>query len=68
LIPGESAIIIANHQSYTDSLVIAGIALRYGMLPYLKFFAKESLKWVPILGTLIRFQFLFCSLNDSSNK
>jgi hypothetical protein len=42
--------VIANHQSYTDSLVISGIALRYGMLAHIKYFAKESLKWIPILG------------------
>lgn len=50
LVRNQSALVIANHQSYTDSLIISGIALRYGMLSHIKFFAKDSLKWIPILG------------------
>jgi 1-acyl-sn-glycerol-3-phosphate acyltransferase len=53
LVRNQSALVIANHQSYTDSLIISGIALRYGMLSHIKFFAKDSLKWIPILENLL---------------
>ncbi|KAG0151902.1 hypothetical protein CROQUDRAFT_667606 [Cronartium quercuum f. sp. fusiforme G11] len=49
--PGENAIIIANHVSYSDFYLINGLALRKGMLPYCRWFAKSSLKWqLPIFG------------------
>lgn len=47
----ENAIIIANHISYSDFYLINGLALRKGMLPYCRWFAKASLKYqLPIFG------------------
>ncbi|RYY75009.1 MAG: acyltransferase [Gammaproteobacteria bacterium] len=39
---------IANHQSWVDILVLLRIFNR--RIPYLKFFLKQSLIWVPLLG------------------
>jgi 1-acyl-sn-glycerol-3-phosphate acyltransferase len=46
----ESAIVIANHVSWTDFYMIQELALRAGMLPYCRWFAKQQLKWMPFLG------------------
>lgn len=39
---------IANHQSWVDILVI--LRIFNGRIPYVKFFLKKSLIWVPLLG------------------
>ena len=39
---------IANHQSWVDILVLLRVFNR--RIPYLKFFLKQSLIWVPLLG------------------
>lgn len=39
---------IANHQSWVDVLVLLRVFNR--RIPYLKFFLKQSLIWVPLLG------------------
>ncbi|MGB4267729.1 MAG: acyltransferase [Spirochaetota bacterium] len=41
-------IVIANHQSWTDIVVLQKILT--GKIPFLKFFLKKELIWVPILG------------------
>ncbi len=41
-------IVIANHQSWVDIVVLQKIFL--GKIPFLKFFLKQELIWVPILG------------------
>ena len=46
----ESALVIANHASWTDFYLIQELALRAHMLPYCRWFAKQQLKWVPFLG------------------
>lgn len=47
---GESAIVIANHVSWTDFYMIQALALRAGMLGRCRWFAKIELRWVPLLG------------------
>jgi len=44
----EWYMVISNHQSWTDILVLQKIFL--GKIPFLKFFLKQELIWVPILG------------------
>lgn len=48
--PGESAIVVANHVSWTDFYMIQEMALHAGMLGRCRWFAKQQLKWVPFLG------------------
>ena len=45
---GEWYMMIANHQSWVDILVLLRVFNR--RIPYLKFFLKQSLIWVPLLG------------------
>lgn len=40
-------LLIANHQSWLDIMVLSGL----GKLPAPKFFLKDELKWVPFVGT-----------------
>jgi 1-acyl-sn-glycerol-3-phosphate acyltransferase len=47
---GESAIVIANHVSWTDFYMIQALAVRAGMLGRCRWFAKIELRWVPLLG------------------
>ena len=44
----EWYMMIANHQSWVDVLVLLRVFNR--RIPYLKFFLKQSLIWVPLLG------------------
>lgn len=46
--PKEWCLILSNHQSWVDILVIQTILLR--KVPYLKFFLKKELIWVPLMG------------------
>jgi 1-acyl-sn-glycerol-3-phosphate acyltransferase len=48
LTPNDWYMMIANHQSWVDILVLLRIFNR--RIPYLKFFLKQSLIWVPLLG------------------
>ena len=41
-------LVIANHRSWVDILVLQTVFSR--RIPFLKFFIKDSLKWVPVLG------------------
>ncbi len=41
-------LVIANHQSWTDIVVLQKIF--HGKIPFLKFFLKKELIWVPVLG------------------
>jgi len=47
---GESAIVVANHVSWTDFYMIQALARRAGMLSRCRWFAKVELRWVPFLG------------------
>ncbi|RKP14646.1 hypothetical protein BJ684DRAFT_18954 [Piptocephalis cylindrospora] len=42
----ESAMVIANHQSFVDFYLIHSLALRRRILSYCKYFAKDSLKYL----------------------
>jgi 1-acyl-sn-glycerol-3-phosphate acyltransferase len=44
----EWYLVIANHQSWVDILVLQKIF--YRKIPFLKFFLKKELIWVPVLG------------------
>ena len=46
----ESAIVISNHVSWTDFYLIQDLAMKAGMLPHCRWFAKQQLRWVPFLG------------------
>ncbi|KAI9229479.1 MAG: acyltransferase-domain-containing protein, partial [Piptocephalis tieghemiana] len=46
----ESAMVIANHQSFVDFYLIHSLALRRRILSYCKYFAKDSLKYIPFFG------------------
>jgi 1-acyl-sn-glycerol-3-phosphate acyltransferase len=48
LSPGSWYLVISNHQSWVDIFVIQTILL--GRVPYIKFFLKKELIWVPMLG------------------
>ena len=41
-------LIISNHQSWVDIIILQKVL--YGRIPYIKFFLKKELIWVPILG------------------
>lgn len=41
-------LVVANHQSWTDILVLQTVF--YKKIPFLKFFLKKELIWVPLLG------------------
>ncbi|UCG14611.1 MAG: acyltransferase [Deltaproteobacteria bacterium] len=48
LVPNEWYLVVANHQSWVDILVLQKIFSR--KIPFLKFFLKKELVWVPFLG------------------
>ncbi|KAH0291394.1 hypothetical protein M436DRAFT_39877 [Aureobasidium namibiae CBS 147.97] len=47
---GESAILVANHVEWSDFYLIQALAIRTAMLGRCRWFAKNTLKWVPVLG------------------
>ncbi len=48
LTPNDWSMVIANHQTYVDIPVLQ--AVFQNKLPFLKFFLKQELIWVPLLG------------------
>jgi len=46
--PKEWCLVVSNHQSWVDIFVLQTIFL--GRIPFLKFFLKKELIWVPFLG------------------
>ncbi len=48
--PNESAIVVSNHVEWTDFYLIQELAIKAGMLGRCRYFAKQQLKWVPLLG------------------
>lgn len=48
LVPDDWYLIISNHQSWVDILVLQRIFNK--KIPFLKFFLKQQLIWVPLLG------------------
>ena len=47
---GENAIVLCNHQSMSDIVVLFELAYRKGRLGDLKWYVKDVLKWVPGIG------------------
>jgi 1-acyl-sn-glycerol-3-phosphate acyltransferase len=52
----ENAFILCNHQSYTDFWAIHTVAQRKSMLSRCRYFAKNSLRYVPLFGYTIPFR------------
>lgn len=48
LTPKDWYLVMANHQSWVDILVLQNVLNR--KVPFLKFFLKQQLIWVPVLG------------------
>lgn len=48
LSPKEWYLVVANHQSWLDIVLLQRLFHRH--IPILKFFIKDQLKWVPLLG------------------
>lgn len=48
--PNDWYLIVANHQSWLDIVVLQYVFNRTIRLPVLIFFIKDQLKWVPVLG------------------
>ncbi len=48
LLPGRSYLLISNHQSWADILILFGSF--QGRVPFLRFFLKRDLMYVPIIG------------------
>ncbi|KAF9437910.1 hypothetical protein BGZ76_010621 [Entomortierella beljakovae] len=46
----ESAIVFGNHRSFVDFYMFHSVAKRRGMVDYMKYFAKDSLKYIPFYG------------------
>ncbi|KAJ3389507.1 hypothetical protein HDU92_001004 [Lobulomyces angularis] len=46
----ENAIVISNHLGFTDIYLLHGFAQLKKMLSAQRYFAKDSLKWMPIFG------------------
>ncbi len=44
----NSYLVISNHQTWVDILVLENVFL--GKIPFLKFFIKKELMWIPVLG------------------
>ena len=44
----DSYLILSNHQTWTDILVLEKIFIN--KIPFLKFFIKQELIWIPVLG------------------
>jgi 1-acyl-sn-glycerol-3-phosphate acyltransferase len=43
----ENALVLANHQSATDTVIQLMVGHRFGRVGDMKFFVKDALKWVP---------------------
>ncbi len=53
--PNENALVIANHQSMTDIVILFFLAHKYGRLDDLKWFVKHEFKYVPGPGWGLQF-------------
>jgi lysocardiolipin and lysophospholipid acyltransferase len=66
---GESAIVLSNHASYTDYVVIFALAQREGALPHCRFFAKALIAFWPLIGwALYFFDFIFVSRSWDADR
>lgn len=48
--PGKSYLLVCNHQSWADILIL--FDLFHGRTPFLRFFLKRELIWVPLIGVI----------------
>ncbi|KAI0221608.1 hypothetical protein L0F63_000845 [Massospora cicadina] len=48
--PGKSALVISNHRSYSDFYMLNAVSSRMGMMPYSRYFVKDSIKYIPFFG------------------
>lgn len=65
----ERLVLIANHQIYTDWMYLWWIAYANRMHGHIYIILKESLKWIPILGTgMMFFSFIFLSRKWETDK
>jgi len=48
--PKENAVVIANHESMPDVVVVLSVSREAGCLSRMKWFAKNALRYVPALG------------------
>ncbi|MGQ0701376.1 MAG: acyltransferase [Panacagrimonas sp.] len=48
--PRKSYLLVANHQSWADILIL--FDLFFGRTPFLRFFLKQELIWVPLIGII----------------
>ena len=46
--PQQSYLLVANHQSWTDIMVLQKVLNR--QIPFFRFFLKQELIWVPVMG------------------
>ncbi len=53
--PRENALLIPNHQTMTDVMVLLCFAWRCGRLGDMKYFVKDVVKWVPGVGWGMKF-------------
>eukprot|EP00286_Rhodomonas_abbreviata_P028407 CAMPEP_0181297508 /NCGR_PEP_ID=MMETSP1101-20121128/5277_1 /TAXON_ID=46948 /ORGANISM="Rhodomonas abbreviata, Strain Caron Lab Isolate" /LENGTH=377 /DNA_ID=CAMNT_0023402449 /DNA_START=69 /DNA_END=1199 /DNA_ORIENTATION=- len=67
----SSKLVISNHQSFTDSVLLYGLAWRNGHIGHMKAIAKKGLMFWPIIGVLWLYSnFIFLSrdfLSDAPN-
>lgn len=47
----ENCIMISNHMSYTDFMMLHSLAVRKNRIDDVKYFAKDELKWIPFFGS-----------------
>ena len=47
---GKNGFIFSNHLSYSDWYLLHAFAIRSNILGYLRYFAKDQLKYIPIFG------------------
>jgi len=65
----ESALVIANHRSFIDFFLVHSLAERKKQLPNLKYFLKDSLKYLPAFGWGMYFmRMIFVKRNWTSDK
>ena len=67
--PRENVLLIANHQTMTDVMVLLSLAWRCGRIGDLKWFVKDKVKYVPGVGWGMKFlDCIFVKRNWASDK
>lgn len=47
---GENALVISNHRFFGDFFLLHHFAIAQSMLPFCRYFAKDSIKFIPVFG------------------